>query len=280
MKKVGVSIILFISTFSVCLSQLQIGASYGIFQSRVSTSNYQKIHDTAQSKFVGKPSNSIKITSYLRLNASFSLRPELQFINTNFNETLDTGYHEINQPPGWYDVHNYNYEYNLKHLRLPVLINYSIPVATFFKFQNESKKPLKLAIDVFGGPFFSYVVSFKRTYTHTHNRNSDNLPNDPKYNFTRFEEGEDDLKKEAIKRWDYGLTLGLGIRIDISQKFKLFFDVRNSYTERGLNDGLWNRTARRSSSPFEIFTISPKIRLEPLSTFSLGLLYNLVNREE
>lgn len=274
MKKICIAILFYALTSSVCHSQTKLGLSFGVSNSTVDVSDYQNVIDTSQARFDGNLSQRFAVSAFLRLNNYFTLRPELSFINTVFRERLDSIFFNQTVAPGWTDRYNTKSEYNLQHLRLPVLLNFSFHLLTLSKSKSEEKKPSTLSIDLFAGPYISFAVTHKRKSSISHTRSSVG-DTSKRFNFTNTSTEEKNLDNNQINRWDYGAIIGLGLKAGITKDIKVFIEARNTISSYQLNKGLWDRIVQKPNNPFETHVVSPKMRLRNSTILSVGVLFNL-----
>lgn len=273
----GLFLLFAISLASVSFTKAQVewGVLGGINMANMSASGYKAVPDSSRPSFSGITRFRVGLFADIPLNNYWSFNPELHYSVKGSVQKLDSGYTVLNVPPGWSDDFQTVSNIDLNYIEIPLMIRFSTPLGrptNLYPYEN-SVKPFYL--DLFGGPYVSYLLSAKNDASTTWTRSSTNDTSEL-YNFST--KTKENKSIDQIKSLDFGAVMGLGIKWRFNRKSYLYLDVRYTLSLANLNAGYWDRQVQDPNDPTQSITESPTIKNTGTLSFSLGYITNFSKR--
>lgn len=256
-------------------AQIEWGIMGGPSMSNLSVSGYKLVPDSSRPSISGITRFRVSLFMDMPLNNYWSFSPELAYSVKGGVQKLDSAYTVFTVPPGWTDKFQTVSNFDFGYIEIPLLFRFSTPLGrktALYPYEN-SVKPFYL--DLFGGPYLSYLMSGKNDASATWTRSSTN-DTTAEYNFAIKTKTSSNPPK--IGKLDYGIVAGMGIKWRFNRKSYLYLDVRYTIGMANINKGYWNRTVQSDTDPTQTKTESPKVKNAGTFSFALGYITNFSKR--
>lgn len=266
-----------ISLFSLTETDAQVewGVAGGLNMANMSGSGFETIADSSLPSFQGITRFRFGIFADIPLNNYWSFNPEIYYSVKGSVQTLDSAFIQQTVPPGWVDRFQTVSNIDLSYIEIPLMVRFSTPLGrktALYPYEN-SVKPFYL--DLFGGPYISYMISNVNDASSTWTRSSVQDTSET-YNFSIKTKESGAI--ETINKLDFGAVMGMGIKWRFNRKSYLYLDVRYTLGFANLNAGYWDRQVQDPADPFSSITVSPTIKNTGTLSFSLGYITNFSKR--
>ena len=271
-------LLLTISLFSLSDTSAQVewGVAGGLNIAGMSGSEYGTIADSSRPNFSGITRYRFGLFADIPLNNYWSFNPEIYYSVKGGIQKLDSFFVQQTVSPGWVDITRTVSNIDLNYIEIPLLMRFSTPLGkktALYPYEN-SVKPFYL--DLFGGPYFGYIISNTNEASYTLSRTSAG-DTSAEFNFER-KVGPSSASIENISKIDYGAVMGMGIKWRFNRKSYLYLDLRYTLSFANLNKGYWDRQVRDPDNPTEMITVSPTIKNTGTLSFALGYVTNFSKR--
>lgn len=262
-------------SLSETTAQVEWGVAGGLNMAGLKGSAYETIADSSQPSFSNITRFRFGLFADIPLNNYWSFNPEIYYSVKGGVQSLDSFFNEQNISPGWNDVTQTVSNIDLNYIEIPLLMRFSTPLGNkrhLYPYEN-SGKPFYL--DLFGGPYFSYMLSNNNDASYTLTRNSVGDTSEA-FNFSRKTKSSGAI--ETINKIDFGIVAGMGVKWRFNRKSYLYLDLRYTLSMTNLNKGYWDREVQDPADPTLAITVSPKIQNTGTLSFALGYITNFSKR--
>jgi hypothetical protein len=256
-------------------AQVEWGIAGGLNMANLKGSEFKAIADSSQPTFTGITRFRFGLFADIPLNNYWSFNPELYYSVKGGIQKLDSFYNETNISPGWNDVTRTVSNIDLNYIEIPLLVRFSTPLGrptALYPYEN-SVKPFYL--DLFGGPYISYLLSNTNDASYTLTRSSVQDTSET-FNFSTKTKSSNAI--EQINKIDFGAVMGMGVKWRFNRKSYLYLDLRYTLSMTNLNKGYWDREVQDPADPTKSITVSPKVQNAGTLSFALGYITNFSKR--
>ncbi len=266
-----------LASLSKTTAQIEWGIVGGINMAGMSGAGFETIADSTLPSFKSITRFRVGIFADIPLNNYWSFNPELYYSVKGGIQNLDSGRQQIDLSTSTPFIATDRTVSNidLNYIEIPLLIRFSTPLgrkSAMYPYEN-SVKPFYL--DLFGGPYFSYMISNVNNATIISSSFSDQDTSEA-YNFSRTSSTSGAI--EQISKIDFGAVMGMGIKWRFNRKSYLYLDFRYTLSMVNLNKGYWDREVPDPTDPFRSVVVSPTIKNTGTLSFALGYITNFSKR--
>jgi hypothetical protein len=258
-------------------AQVEWGIMGGMNNSNMSGSKYGIIDASKRPKFSGISRYRVAIFMDMPINNYFSFSPELAYSVKGSVQKLDTIYTGVDPINfvGYSEKREAVANIDLNYIEIPLLFRFSTPLGrptSMYPYEN-SVHPWYL--DFILGPHVSYLLSSKNSQSITRTVSSDN-DTSAAYNFA--EKTKTNSALPLVKKIDYGVVMGFGIKWRFNRKSYLYLDARYTMSFGNINGGYWDQIVPQADDPTKLIKVSPKVKNAGSLSISLGFITNFSKR--
>ncbi len=266
-----------LASLSQTSAQVEWGIAGGLNMAGLSGSEFKTVPDSTTPTFKSITRFRVGIFADIPLNNYWSFNPELYYSVKGGIQRLDSGREQIdfNTSTPFLRTDQTVSNIDLNYIEVPLLIRFSTPLGrptALYPYEN-SVKPFYL--DLFGGPYISYMISNVNDATITTTSFSDQDTSEA-YNFSR--KTSENSSIEQINKIDFGAVMGMGVKWRFNRKSYLYLDFRYTLSMANLNKGYWDREVPDPADPFQSIVVSPTIKNTGTLSFALGYITNFSKR--
>lgn len=264
-----------VASINTASAQVEWGVTAGFNMANMNGKDYKSIPDSSRPKFSGITRIRVGLFADMPLNNYWSFNPGIAYSVKGGVQKLDSGYTELNIPPGWSDKYVTVSNFDFNYIEIPILFRFSTPLGrptAMYPYEN-SVKPFYL--DFFAGPHISYMLSSKSSSSYTLTRSSSDTTEE--FNFSRKVKSEPELGKK-VRKLDFGLELGVGFKWRFNRKSYLYLEGRYTLGFMNLNKGYWDRFVQDPKDPTKTIKVQPKITNAGTAHVAIGFITNFSKR--